>query len=177
MEEWKVIEGTSGLLEVSNEGRVRSHMRDDRILKQQTDKKGYCRLSVTVKQKKMHFKVHRLVAEAFVPNPMSLPQVNHIDGNKANNRADNLEWVTNIENARHAMTNGLWENVFRASCRVNEQRMTPIYSVNCETGEKKRFDSVSAAERFFGSRHISDVLNGKREKAAGHRFYREEVMT
>lgn len=176
MERWKVIEGTSGLLEVSDEGRVRSNMRDGRILKQQRDNKGYYRVSVTVERKKMHFKVHRLVAEAFVQNPMSLPQVNHIDGDKLNNRAENLEWVTNIQNAHHAMGKGLWENVFSASCRTNEQRMTPIYSVDCKTGETMHFDSVSAAERFFGSRHISDVLNGKRSKAAGHLFYREEVV-
>lgn len=176
MEEWKVVEGTEGLLEVSSEGRVRSNMRDGRVLKQQLDNKGYHRISVTIKRRNMHFKVHRLVATAFIPNPLSLPQVNHIDGDKSNNKAANLEWVTNIQNAHHAMESGLWGNVLSASCRTNEQRMTPIYSVNCKTGETKRFDSVSAAERFFGTRHISDVLNGKRSKAAGHRFYREEVM-
>ena len=175
MEEWKEVDGTSGLLEVSNEGRVRSHMRDGRILKQQLDKKGYCRVSVTVKREKLHYKVHRLVASAFVPNPEELPQVNHIDGNKQNNRADNLEWVTNIQNAQHALRNGLWTNVMQASCKTNEARKTPIISVDCNTGETMRFESVSSAERFYNSRHISDVLNGKREKAAGHRFYREEV--
>lgn len=176
MEEWKVIEGTYGLLEVSSEGRIKSNMRDGRILKQQSDKKGYCRVRVTVKREQKSFKVHRLVASAFVPNPKGLPQVNHIDGNKQNNRADNLEWVSNMQNARHALESGLWENVLSASCRTNEARKTPIVSVDCKTGETKRFESVSAAERFYGSRHISDVLKGKRSKAAGHRFYREEVM-
>lgn len=176
MEEWKELEGTRGLLEVSSEGRIRSRMRDGRILKQQIDKKGYCRVAVTILRERKYFKVHRAVASAFVPNPLALPQVNHIDGNKQNNRADNLEWVTNIQNSHHAMENGLWRNVFAASAKTNDARKTPIISIDCLTGERMRFESVSSAERFFGSRHISDVLNGKREKAAGHRFYREEVI-
>lgn len=177
MEEWREIDGTHGLLEVSSEGRVRSHMRDGRILKQQIDNKGYCRISVTIMREKVRFKVHRVVAAAFVPNPLCLPQVNHIDGDKQNNRAENLEWVTNIENAHHALENGLWTNVLSASSRTNESRKTPIVAVNCETGETRHFESVSAAEKFYGSRHISDVLKGKRAKAAGHLFFREEVMT
>lgn len=172
METWKEISGTFGLLEISSEGRVRSNMRDGRILKQQVDKKGYHRVRVTVKREQKSFKVHREVAKAFIPNPNGLPQVNHIDGNKNNNCVENLEWVSNKENADHAISAGLWGNVYKASQRANEKRKTPVVSVDAITGERRYFGSVSEAERFFHNRHISAVLNGERAKAAGQFFYR-----
>lgn len=172
MEMWKEINGTFGLLEISSEGRVRSNMRDGRILKQQPDKKGYLRVRATVKRERKSIKVHREVAKAFIPNPEGLPQVNHIDGNKGNNRVENLEWVSNKSNAEHAIRTGLWGNVYKASQESNEKRKTPVTSVDAKTGEKRHFCSVSEAERFFQSRHISDVLNGKRAKTAGQFFYR-----
>lgn len=175
MEIWKYIEGTNGLLEVSSEGRIRSNMRDGRILKLQADNKGYLRVRVTIHREKRQYKIHRAVAGAFLPNPHGLPQVNHIDGDKTNNCVSNLEWVSNDDNAHHAMKAGLWENVFTASSKTNEERKTPVCSLDVCTGEVRCFESVSEAERYFNSRHISDVLNGKREKAAGQRFFREVI--
>lgn len=175
METWKEIPGTNGRLAVSDRGRVKSFLRNKQegaILKATTDKKGYLRLRVTLDREKLSYKVHRLVAEAFVPNPGCKPQVNHKDGNKKNNSADNLEWVTNAENASHAMGRGLWDGVLEASRKVNQARMTPVVAENAKTGETIAFESVSAAERHFNSRHVSDVLNGKREKAAGCYFRR-----
>lgn len=177
METWKDVPNTQGKIQVSSDGRVRSLLRSEvgHILRPTPDPKGYLRLSVTVCREKMHFKVHRLVAEAFVPNPEGKKQVNHIDGDKSNNAARNLEWVTNLENANHAVKQGLWHNVFAASARTNEARKTPVVAENAYTGEIIRFESVSEAERYFNSRHVSDVIKGKREKAAGHYFRREVV--
>lgn len=74
-----------------------------RVLKGVPNNKGYLRVCIVGK---LRF-IHRLVAEKYVPNPFNKSQVNHIDGNKLNNSADNLEWVTNLENRRHALENGL----------------------------------------------------------------------
>lgn len=76
-----------------------------RTLKNRYATKGYRQISLHNGPKSA--KVHRLVALAFIPNPDNKPQVNHIDGNKANNHVDNLEWITNSENAKHAQITGL----------------------------------------------------------------------
>lgn len=172
MEIWRPIEGTNGKLEVSNMGRIKSNMRDGRILKTCPDKKGYLRLRVTLDRQKLSFKVHRLVATAFVNNPDHLPQVNHIDGDKCNNRADNLEWVSNKDNAHHAIQSGLWANVFEGSRKENERRKTPVIAIDVLSGNRIRFDSVSDAERTLGTKHITDVIKGKRFQAKGYRFER-----
>lgn len=169
---WKYIDWSKGALMVSDSGQVKSNLRDGRILKATPDKKGYLRIRVTIQRKKYSVMVHREVARAFLENPENLPQVNHKDGDKTNNAAWNLEWVSNQQNANHAIQSGLWCNVFEAARRTNEARMTPIFAISVETGERTAFGSVSDAERKFGTRHISDVLNGKRKTAAGHYFVR-----
>lgn len=179
MEIWKPIAGTKGLIEVSNEGRVRSLLRGyPRVLKTQTDNKGYHRLRVTIEREKMSYKVHREVAKAFIPNPDNLPQVNHKDGDKNNNAVDNLEWVTNRDNAHHAIESGLWESVFEGSRRENESRKRPVIGYcNTENSSSSMwFESIREAERFVGSRHVVDVLKGRRSQVKGWSFRYEEVI-
>lgn len=170
MEIWKEVAGTDGKIEVSSYGRVRSNLRDGRILKATVDSKGYLRLRITLNRVKYSYKVHRLVAEAFIPNPDRKPQVNHIDGNKTNNSVANLEWVSNKENAHHAINTGLFANTYAASLKENEKRKKKIIAVDVLNGERKYFDSISEAEKVLNTRHITDVLKGKRSKAAGHTF-------
>ena len=69
--------------------------------------KNYCTVSCRLDGKQKHFYVHRLVAEAFIPNPLNLPQINHIDGDPTNNHVSNLEWCTPKQNIDHAYQNGL----------------------------------------------------------------------
>lgn len=181
MERWKAIPGTEGYIEVSDQGRVRSWLRGTaRILKTQQDKKGYHRLRVTINRVKHSYKLHREVARAFIPNPHNLPQVNHRNGNKSDNRVENLEWISNIDNARHAIENGLWEAVFRASKENNEKNMKPIVAYKLEDrGYTFRFyRSVGEAEKHIGSRHICDVLKGKRAhvKGWGFLYCKKEVI-
>lgn len=104
--------------EVSNLGNVRSIDRivttvknqlrlKGRLLKPAIDKKGYKRFAIMKQGKLTTYKLHRIVATAFIVNESNKPQVNHIDGNKLNNEAGNLEWVNNSENQLHAYKLGL----------------------------------------------------------------------
>lgn len=108
-EKWRLVDGYS-YYAVSNLGRVRSldhfdsnnHLREGRILKSTKHKDRYPTVCFTQDGRKRVFLVHRLVANAFIPNPDEKPQVNHKNGNKDDNRASNLEWVTGSENQKHS---------------------------------------------------------------------------
>lgn len=114
-ERWLPIAGYEGRYEVSDHGRCRSldffdawgRKRIGRVLKLAFDKRGYLRIRISVDDKKQSFRVHRLVAIAFISNPNNLPQVNHLDGVKTHNVWTNLEWATNADNIKHANATGL----------------------------------------------------------------------
>lgn len=107
---WKPIEGYEGLFEVSDRGNVRSldkYDRNGRFWKGKTLSKnvvssGYHRVVLCVNNCSKHMYVHRLVADAFIPNPENKETVNHKDGDKTNNAVDNLEWATQGENIKHS---------------------------------------------------------------------------
>lgn len=108
MEIWKEIEGFSNYM-ISSEGRVKSAF--GTIRKFTTTKKGYLKIGLIGDDKvRKKLSVHRLVAQAFILNTDSKPQVNHIDCNKSNNNVSNLEWCTNSENQKHAFKHGLQNN-------------------------------------------------------------------
>ena len=101
MEIYKDIKGYEGKYQITSWGRVYS-VDSETFVKQQLTEKGYLRVDLYGNNgQRKHFKVHRLVAEAFILNPFGKPQVNHKDGNKENNSFTNLEWVTNQENRNH----------------------------------------------------------------------------
>lgn len=102
-EEWRWVSGYEGRYKVSSHGRVKSFLfsRDGRLMKFDYGGNGYARVHF---QWKKTFIVHRLVAQAFIPNPLNLPTVNHRDGVKVNNYVGNLEWATYSDNMRHSWT-------------------------------------------------------------------------
>lgn len=178
---WKSIDNTNGKIEVNELGEIRSLLRGEpRILKTQASRKGYHKVRITIERRKFTLTVHREVAKAFVPNPDNLPQVNHKDGNKDNNSAANLEWCTNVQNAHHAIENGLWDSLLEAARVRNEAAKKPIIAYKLKGAPCTRYyESVSDAERAFDSRHICEVLKGRRRHVKGWSFeyaHREEVV-
>lgn len=98
---WLDIKGFEHIYKISNDGCVMS-CKKGIILKQQIDKDGYGYVRLWSHCVPKHCHIHRLVAQAFIPNPKNKPQVNHKNGTKTDNRAENLEWNTSSENISHA---------------------------------------------------------------------------
>jgi len=101
VEIWRPIPNYEGYYEASNLGRIRSIYRYKRVLKPMISNTGYERVDLFKNRHRRQYSVHRLVAITFVDNPDNKPFVNHRDENKINNCADNLEWVTHVENCRY----------------------------------------------------------------------------
>ena len=122
MEEWRDIEGFPWYA-VSNTGRV-VNVRSNRELTPCVDRSnGYAVVNLYDETGKPRRKyLHRLMAEAFLPNPDNKRTINHIDCNKSNNTLDNIEWATDSENMRHAFQNGLCENT-RQSAYIQQRRL------------------------------------------------------
>lgn len=108
MEEvWKYIDGFEDY-QISNFGRVKSFKNGkEKILRYRKSSNGYLNIQLFKDGKSRTFKIHRLVANAFIDNPNNLSEVNHKDGDKTNNIVDNLEWSTRSHNIKHAFDNGL----------------------------------------------------------------------
>lgn len=101
VEIWRPIPGYEALYEVSNLGRVRSLFRYKKMLKPSPITNGYLTVELWKDKQRKRIGIHRLVAMCFCENPDNKPFVNHIDETKTNNCADNLEWVTHVENCRY----------------------------------------------------------------------------
>lgn len=153
MEEWRDIAGYEGLYQVSNLGRVRSlnyrQTKRRKILKSLN--KEYKSVGLYKDNKSKMLAIHRLVAEAFIPNIDNLPCVNHIDKDKHNNNANNLEWCT---------------------CQYNTQysKAIPVIQYDLQDNYIQEFVSSAEAQRKtkIGRNHICECCKGKRKTAGGY---------
>lgn len=163
MEEWKEVPNTNGDYLVSSLGRIKSKKWGEwKILHPHTENNGYKGIKIRYGDKRKTVLVHWLVADAFLIKPDGRVEINHIDSDKTNNKVENLEFVTSSGNTEHAVIN-------KRLIPWNKPRK-PIVAINLETKEEMEFISISKAELYFGSRHITDVLKGKRTMVKGYTF-------
>lgn len=189
MEVWKDIKDYEGLYQINNKGEVKALEKTiwngqgylyfpEKIRKLNPDKDGYLNITLSNKGKVKTFKIHRLEAEAFIPNPNNLPEVNHKDGDKTNNNVDNLEWCTRKENQKHAFRIGLINqngerNHMYGKLGADNPNSIPIYQLNKNTGDIIReYDSLASAGRDLGvnTGKICLVCQGKRNSAYGYKW-------
>ena len=161
---WKPIKGYELLYEVSNFGRVKSlrktnNQYSEHVTHGSSDgKHGYLKVKLKNETGNKTFQVHRLVAEAFIPNPNNLPQVNHKDENKKNNNVENLEWCDHLYNVNYGTrTKRSALHQGKPICQLKDGIIV------------NRFNSIMEAERETGinSRNIWRVLKGIRKHTAG----------
>jgi len=124
---WKDVVGYEGYYQISRFGQVKRVSQDKKTrrirnkyippLKKTIGTTGYYHVHLAVDKNHKNYRVHRLVAAAFIPNPENKPCINHIDGNKLNNHVSNLEWCTMKENSQHAVRIGLHHNTYALRCK------------------------------------------------------------
>jgi hypothetical protein len=184
MEEiWRWIDGYKNMYQVSNLGRVRSVDRYvycevspnklqhifGKVLKPGFNHKGYPIVYLSKDGKQKTIAIHRLVAKAFIDNPLSLPQVNHKDGCKTNNCVDNLEWCDNSYNQKHAWESGLQPSYEESNGRGRPARAVAMLDLN--TGEVLRtFETLASVKRETGINqfNVRSVCLGLRNHAGGY---------
>lgn len=162
-------------IEASNLGRVRTKDRvvtrsngrkqfiKGRVLKQKLNPNGYMYVTFSVNGKAIHLRVHRIVAICFIPNPNGYLEVNHIDNNRINNNANNLEWCTRQYNQDYKKKFGTSQAQLFGR---------PLFAVNLKTDKVLRFESQAEAERELGINHenINRVVKGDRIQAGDYWF-------
>lgn len=165
-EVWKDVEDYEGLYQVSNFGNLYSNY-VKRNLQLSLDEYGYKQVILVKNGVRKRHLLHRLVAQAFIPNHENKPQVNHIDENKTNNNVSNLEWVTSKENINHGT---------RTERQIYTQRIIQkSRPVICSNGLIYR--STRQASRLLGldNGSLNKVLKGKRNTVGGFTFeYKED---
>lgn len=189
-EKWKDIKGYEGLYQVSNLGRVKSLRRKvrtqkgsyyikERELKICKDNIGYLVVGLTYKGKTKIIRLHRIIAEAFIPNPTNKPVINHINGIKNDNRIENLEWTTYKENSIHAIKTGL-RQVTKKQREAGAKNVLKAIEGNCVKVKQfdldgryiKTWNSMAEIKKTLHVNYqgISDCCLGKGKTAYGYKW-------
>lgn len=167
---WKDIVGYNGKYKISNDGLVKSTVGNEKILKPFTTEKGYLKIRLSKKGKEKNYRIHRLVAEAFIPNPNNYPQVNHKDECKTNNTVwinedgsidqekSNLEWCTNEYNVNYGTHNQRISNSL-----TNGKRSKQVYQYSLDGKIINIWSSAAECERIdnFKSSAVSACCRNK----------------
>lgn len=158
---WRHIVGFEEYYLVSDSGQVWS-LRRHKVLKPKIDRYGYEVVGLSINGKSYHRTVHRLVAQAFIPNPNNLPTVNHINEDKTDNRVSNLEWTSIADNDNHGTRN---ERMADTKCRLPVEQIFP-------DGSTVRYKGVKDAWRKTGITRSSISLCCKniRKTAGGYKW-------
>lgn len=168
MEQWREVVDNPNYL-ISNTGRVRRNgSNKDKAVR---DRKGYLVTDLYMNGKRKTERINRLVASAFVDNPGNKEVVDHLDENKRNNNADNLEWVTHSENIKRAWKSGTMHATcgMRGHSNPNAGRKGKPFKI-VETGEV--FNTLHECEAKINgnNRHINDCLKGRQKTHRGYHF-------
>ena len=178
MEEiWKDISDYEGLYQVSNTGKIKSlnyrHTGREKIMKHSVNNKGYLIVKLWKNRKVKSFRLHRLVAEAFIPNPNNLPFINHKSEIKTQNNVENLEWCDQKYNNNYGTRK---ERVIEK--QINGKCSKLVLQIDKTTNEViAEFPSINEVQRQLGISHISECCLGKRNTAGGYKWkYKEESV-
>lgn len=183
MEKWKYVKGYEDKYSISSYGNLKRNytkiingkkIKSTQPIKIYTDKNRYLRCDlISYEGKRKSALIHRLVAQEFILNPNNYNEINHIDGNKSNNRIDNLEWCNRAYNMRHASNN----NLLRPPSGNQHFRSKAVCQIDPNTNKVvKIWESVNMATRALGGRrsyggsHIWDVIKGKRKTCFGYKW-------
>lgn len=157
----KDIQNYEGLYGITEDGKVWSY-RSKKFLSPGTESGGYLKVGLCKDGIRKQFKVHRLVAQAYIPNPDNLPQVNHLDEVKTNNCVSNLSWSTASDNCKYGT------HMDRVKANGNGGRPRKVYCVELD----KEFPSITAAAREIGvhKQCIGDCLRGLQKTSGGYHW-------
>ena len=170
---WKDIEGYEGKYMVSNTGKVKSlnynNTGKEGIMKPQDNGNGYLFAQLSKDGKVKQCRINRLVAQAFIPNPNNLPEVNHKDEDKTNNCVENLEWCSKLYNANYGTRNKRISEKMTNNSKLSK----PVISINKVSGLIVEFPSTREAERMTGINHnnIIKCCQGKLKSAGNHIWF------
>lgn len=130
------------------------------------DSCGYYMVAFRIEKKKYWKRVHRLIGEALIENPMNLPQINHKDGNKLNNSLNNLEWCTNKYNTQEAYDIGLYKS----------KKECPIKAINKESGQVFEFNSIRKCAEILNinRKTLTNIIKGEK-KTNNYNYYFEYI--